>query len=122
MKKIKIAVAEKNGKLCNGDMAKCDRILLYSINTEKNIIKFEKEEPTNSPYFEKTFEDIVKKVNFVVSGRVSEKLKNLKENTGTIPVAVQSTDNINIALARLADTIKDSIETPKLNRGFYILI
>ena len=125
MAEIKVAIAEKNGKLCTGDILDADRILFYSVDLEKNIIKFEKEEPNpvKNGDGKKFLESILRHVKFIASGTVSEELKKLKEKNGITPIAVQSTDNINIALARIADTVKDGEENQlKLNRDFYLLI
>ena len=68
--------------------------------------------------------EILKDRDIIASGMPSPNFKKLKEKFGKIPVVVQSTDNINIALARIADTIKEMKESEeiKFNRGFYLLI
>ena len=134
MGKIKIAIAEKNGNVSNSHFGDSDKILFYEIDLEKNTITFEKE--MDNPLKQvkednhgsegklKKAMEILKDREIIASGMPSQNFKKLKEKFGKIPVVVQSTDNINIALARIADTIKEMKESGeiKLNRNFYLLV
>ncbi len=134
MGKIKVAIAEKNGNVSNTHFGDSEKILFYTIDLEKNTITFEKEMDNPLKSFEeekhgnedklKKAMEILKDRDIIASGMPSPNFKKLKEKFGKIPVVVQSTDNINIALARIADTIKEMKESEeiKFNRGFYLLI
>ncbi len=134
MGKIKVAIAEKNGNLSNTHFGDSDKILFYTIDTEKNTITFEKEmdnplkavkeENHGSEEKLKKAMELLNDRDVIVSGMPSPNFKKLKEKFGKIPVVVQSTDNINIALARISDTLKEMQEAGeiKFNRGFYLLV
>ena len=132
MEKIKIAIAEKDGKVANTHLGDSDKILFYTIDTEKNTIEYEKDIANPLKDIEghgreeklKKAMEVLKDREVIASGMPSPNFKKLKEKYGKIPVVVQSTDNINIALARIADTLKEIKEKGdiKFNRGFYLLI
>ncbi|BBB31994.1 iron-molybdenum cofactor-binding protein [Thermotomaculum hydrothermale] len=134
MEKIKIAIAEKDGKVANSHFGDSEKILFYTIDLENNTITFEKEiknplkdfkeEKHGSEEKLKNALEILKDREVIASGKPSPNFKKLKEKFGKIPVVIQSTDNINISLARIADTIKEIKENGeiKFNRGFYLLV
>ncbi len=132
MSLIKVAIAEKEGKVSNTHFGDSEKILFYTIDLEKNTIEYEKhisnplksiEGHARGEKLKKAME-ILKDREIIASGKPSPNFKKLKENHNKIPIVVQSTDNINIALARIADTIKEMKENGeiKFNRDYFILV